>query len=172
MFICTTIELTFTSRKSESGLKQFQGSATSRSYTRLSLPTQNTGSLTIQASEVLSPKGPKKKKKKSVDKKASTKKRRRMLYLLPSFDTDKKTSTILTNRRNRSTSKQRELHRRRDKQRSRETQEHLRGASALGSLWLQALASSSDGQEVVMIGSDGNKKRYVVVGDGPKASSG
>lgn len=95
-----------------------------------------------------------------------------MLYLLPSFDTDKKTSTILTNRRNRSTCKQRELHRRRDKQRSRETQEHLRGASALGSLWLQALASSSDGQEVVMIGSDGNKKRYVVVGDGPKASSG
>jgi hypothetical protein len=44
MFICTTIELTFTSRKSESSLKQFQGSETSRSYTGLSLPTQNTGS--------------------------------------------------------------------------------------------------------------------------------
>jgi hypothetical protein len=44
MFICTTIELTFTSSKSESSLKQSQGSETSRSYTRLSLPTQNTGS--------------------------------------------------------------------------------------------------------------------------------
>jgi hypothetical protein len=124
MFICTTIELTFTSRKSERSLKQFQGSATSRSYIRLSLPTQNTGSHNPSKWSPLSKRAKEKKKKKSLDKKASTTKRRRMIYLLPSFDTDKKTSTILTNRRNRSTCKQRELHRRRDKQRSRETQEH------------------------------------------------
>jgi hypothetical protein len=89
MFICTTIELTFTSRKSESSLKQFQGSATSRSYTRLSLPTQNTGSHNPSKLNPLSKRAKgKKKKKKSLDKKASTKRRRRMLYLLPSFDTD------------------------------------------------------------------------------------
>jgi predicted Zn-dependent protease len=174
MFICTTNELTFTSRKSESSLQKSQGSETSRSYTRLSLPTQNTGSHNPKQVKSSLQKG-QRKKKQNLDKKSSTKKRRRMLYLLPSFVTDWRrprfwqTEEIGVLASNASftvvaTNSARAEHTREESV--------LRGASALGSLWLQALASSSDGQEVVMIGSDGNKKRRVVVGDGAKASSG